>query len=233
VELKTSAPVNAASSGDGHTIPDVASTSTQLQNSDEPKFAEEAIRPSPEEAACEPAFSDSTFVERDTTCSWSFSVGAMAFSVELKTPVAEAFAPANDAHLDLAAADVDTTTQDQPFWKNEPSGDTSAAARSRWASLAGAKASATGGGEPAFSDSTFVENEPSGEGDSDDGFFNQLNSQTKPIFAPPEAESRFPEWLYPRLLRPGLDGRRWPVQRPPRQEVVNRHSPFLEKRAER
>ncbi|KAJ5260102.1 hypothetical protein N7505_009483 [Penicillium chrysogenum] len=142
-----------------HTIPDVASTSTQLQNSDEPKFAEEAIRPSPEEAAFTGAdVFNSTENAIAPTENDQLHVVSRSTKVESENagsppPVAEAFAPANDAHLDLAAADVDTTTQDQPFWKNEPSG----------------------------------------EGDSDDGFFNQLNSQTKPIFAPPEAESRFEE----------------------------------------
>ncbi|KAJ6177903.1 hypothetical protein N7519_008364 [Penicillium mononematosum] len=142
-----------------HTIPDVASTSTQIQDSDEPKFAEEAIRPSPEEAAFTGAdVFNSTGKVIAPTENEQLDVVSRSTKVESENtgsppPAAEAFAPANDAHLDLAAGDVDTTTQDQPFWKNEPSGEV----------------------------------------ESDDGFFNQLNSQTKPIFAPPEAESRFEE----------------------------------------
>ncbi|KAJ5471178.1 hypothetical protein N7530_008535 [Penicillium desertorum] len=142
-----------------HTIPDVASTSTQIQDSDEPKFAEEAIRTSPEEAASTGAdVFDSTEKAIAPTEIEQLDVVSSSTKVESEDtgsppPVTEASAPANDAHLDLAAAGLDTTTQDQPFWKNEPSGEV----------------------------------------ESDDGFFNQLNSQTKPIFAPPEAESRFEE----------------------------------------
>ncbi|KAJ5972887.1 uncharacterized protein N7479_002805 [Penicillium vulpinum] len=60
----------------------------------------------------------------------------------------------NHAVQDPAPAGVDTTTQNQPLWTNEPSGEVNS---------------------------------------DEDDFFNQLNTQTKPIFAPPEAESRFEE----------------------------------------
>ncbi|CAG8296949.1 unnamed protein product [Penicillium nalgiovense] len=141
-----------------HTIPEVASTSTQIQDSDAPKVAEEAARPLPEETAFTGAgVFNSTENAIAPTENEQLNVVSRSTQVESENtdsppPVAEAFAPANDAHLDPAAADVDTT-HDQPFWKNEPSGEV----------------------------------------ESDDGFFNQLNSQTKPIFAPPEAESRFEE----------------------------------------
>ncbi|CAG8896721.1 unnamed protein product [Penicillium egyptiacum] len=153
-------------SKDFHTIPEFASTATQIQDSDEPKSVEEAVRPSPGETA----FTGATFDEESTDVFDStekakapneneqLDVVSRCTNVESENtdsppPVAKAFAPTNNAHLDPAAADVDTTTQDQPFW----------------------------------------ENQPSGEVESDDDFFNQLNSQTKPIFAPPEAESRFEE----------------------------------------
>ncbi|KAJ5180188.1 hypothetical protein N7492_003398 [Penicillium capsulatum] len=48
--------------------------------------------------------------------------------------------------------------------------------------------------QPTPNDSTPWGNETYGDVDSDgDDFFNQLKTQTKPIFAPPEAESRFEE----------------------------------------
>ncbi|KAJ6150302.1 hypothetical protein N7471_001501 [Penicillium samsonianum] len=150
-----------------HTIPEFASTSTQVQDSDEPKFVEEAVCPSSEETA----FTGASFDEESTGVFNSTgktiasteneqldpvcrSINVESENIDSQPAVAETFAPTNDAHLDPAAADVDTTTQDQPFWTSEPSGEV----------------------------------------DSDeDNFFNQLNSQTKPIFAPPEAESRFEE----------------------------------------
>ncbi|KAJ5375593.1 hypothetical protein N7517_007599 [Penicillium concentricum] len=148
-----------------HTIPEFASTSTQIQDSNEPKLIKEGTRPSPEETTSTGAKNDeeSTGVftsteeaivptENEQHDLVSRSVNAESQNTDSTLPIAEAFAPTNDTHPDAAAADADTNTKDQPFW----------------------------------------ENEPSGEVDSDeDDFFNQLNTQTKPIFA--EAESRFEE----------------------------------------
>ncbi|KGO67346.1 COPII coat assembly protein, Sec16 [Penicillium expansum] len=150
-----------------HTIPEFVSTSTQIQGSDEPKFVEEAVRPSPEETA----FTGATFDEERTDIFNSTentiastengeadlvsrSINVESENTDPPAPIVEAFTPTNEAHPDSAAADVYTATQDQPFWTGESSGEVD-----------------------------------SGE----DDFFNQLNSQTKPIFAPPEAESRFEE----------------------------------------
>ncbi|CAI7665358.1 unnamed protein product [Penicillium glandicola] len=150
-----------------HTIQDSTSISAQIQDSDEPKFVEEDIRPSPEETA----FTGGTFDEESTGAFDSTakaiapaeneqldlasrSINVESENTDSSSPIAEAFAPTNDTHSDPATADVDTATQDQPFWADEPSGEV----------------------------------------DSDENdFFNQLNTQTKPIFAPPEAESRFEE----------------------------------------
>ncbi|KAJ5822684.1 hypothetical protein N7447_005024 [Penicillium robsamsonii] len=147
-----------------HAIPEFASTS-QIQNSDEPKFVEEGIRPSPEKTASAGA----KFVEESTGVFTSTeegiapteneqhdlvsrSVNVESQNTDSKPPIAEAFAPTNATHPDPAAVHADTNIRDQAFW----------------------------------------ENERSGEVDSDeDDFFNQLNTQTKPIFA--EAESRFEE----------------------------------------
>ncbi|KXG50417.1 uncharacterized protein PGRI_069080 [Penicillium griseofulvum] len=96
-----------------HTIPELATTSTQIQDSDAPKVVE-GVRPSPEERA----FTGAT----------------------------------NDGHQDPPATVVDTPTKHEPVWANEPKGEV---------------------------------------GSDEDNFFNQLNTQTKPIFA--EAESRFEE----------------------------------------
>ncbi|KAI3187879.1 hypothetical protein DTO027I6_9172 [Penicillium roqueforti] len=150
-----------------HNISELASTSTQIQDSDEPNFVEEAVRPLPEETAFTGATRDAESLdvfnstenaiaptENEQIDLVSHSINVESGNTGSPSPIAEAFAPTNDAHLDPAAAGVDTTTQDQPFWANESSGE--------------------------------VESD-------EDGFFDQLNSQTKPIFAPPEAESRFEE----------------------------------------
>lgn len=150
-----------------HTIPEFASKSTPIQDNDEPKFAEEAVRPSQEDTALTVVTFDeeSTDVFNSTKQAISpteneqldlvfRSMNVESENTNSPAPTVEAFAPTNEVHSDLAAADVDTTAQDQPFWTNELSGEVD-----------------------------------SNEGD----FFNQLNSQTKPIFAPPEAESRFEE----------------------------------------
>ncbi|OQE34890.1 hypothetical protein PENCOP_c015G06065 [Penicillium coprophilum] len=144
------------------TIQEIPSTSTHTQDSNEPKFGEEDVRRSPVETASTGA----TFDEEGTgvfnpteeaiapTENEQLDLVSRLGRVESEntSPIGEASAPTDDAHLNSVAADVDTTTQDQPFWDNEPSGEV----------------------------------------DSDeDNFFNQLNTQTKPIFA--EAESRFEE----------------------------------------
>ncbi|KAJ5173748.1 uncharacterized protein N7500_001679 [Penicillium coprophilum] len=145
-----------------HTTLEIPSTSTQTQDSDEPKLVEEDVRPSPEETASTGATFDeeSTGVFNSTeeaiTPTENEQLDPVSRSGKVESdntpPIGEASAPTDDGHLNQTAAKVDTTTQDQPFW----------------------------------------ENEPSGEVDSDeDDFFNQLNTQTKPIFA--EAESRFEE----------------------------------------
>ncbi|KAJ5519262.1 COPII coat assembly protein Sec16 [Penicillium expansum] len=132
-----------------HTIPEFVSTSTQIQGSDEPKFVEEAVRPSPEETA----FTGATFDEERTDIFNSTentiastengeadlvsrSINVESENTDPPAPIVEAFTPTNEAHPDSAAADVYTAAQDQPFWTGD---------------------------------------------------------QTKPIFAPPEAESRFEE----------------------------------------
>ncbi|KAJ5598539.1 hypothetical protein N7537_008623 [Penicillium hordei] len=156
-----------ALSKNAHTIPEFASTSTPTQDSDEPKSAEEAVCPPPEDTALTVV----TFEEESTDVFNSTkqaispteneqldlvfrSMNVESDNTDSQAPTVEASAPTDEVHPDPAAADVDTTTHDQPFWTNEQSGEVD-----------------------------------SNEGD----FFNQLNSQTKPIFAPPEAESRFEE----------------------------------------
>ncbi|KAJ5441576.1 hypothetical protein N7491_003982 [Penicillium cf. griseofulvum] len=147
-----------------HTIPGLASTSAQIQESDEPKLVEEGVRPSPEERA----FTGATFdedstgffnsteeaiarTENEQPSLLSRSVNDESKITDSPHPIAD-FQPTNDGHPDPATAAVDTTTKDEPFWANEPKGEV----------------------------------------DSDeDNFFNQLNTQTKPIFA--EAEPRFEE----------------------------------------
>ncbi|KGO74279.1 COPII coat assembly protein, Sec16 [Penicillium italicum] len=150
-----------------HTIPEFASTSTQIQDADEPKFVEEVVRPSPEETASTGATFDeeSTDIfnstekaiaptENEEVDDVSRSIIVGSENTDSPAPIMEAFIPTNEAHPVSAAADVDTANQDQPFWTSEPSGEVDC---------------------------------------DEDDFFNQLNSQTKPIFAPPEAESRFEE----------------------------------------
>jgi hypothetical protein len=121
VELKTSAPVNAASSGDGR----IASRSTKVEseNAGSPPPVAEAFAPA-NDAHLDLA---AGFWRRKDRLRLAVqlvkeAVIGVAFTARLvfperenagsPPPVAEAFAPANDAHLDLAAADVDTTTQE-------------------------------------------------------------------------------------------------------------------------
>ncbi|KAJ5933049.1 hypothetical protein N7516_007538 [Penicillium verrucosum] len=156
-------------SKNSNTIPEFASNSTPIQDSDELKFAEEAVRPSQEDTSLTVVTFDeeSTDVFNSTkqaispTENEQLDIVSRSTNVESENtdspaPTVEAFALTNEVHPDPAAAEVDatTTTQEQPFWTNELSGEID-----------------------------------SNEGD----FFNHLNSQTKPIFAPPEADSRFEE----------------------------------------
>ncbi|KAG0160582.1 hypothetical protein PDIDSM_8112 [Penicillium digitatum] len=149
-----------------HNFSEFASTPNLIQDREEPKFVEEAVRPSPEETA----FTGATFDEKSADIFnytekviatteieqadlLSRSINVESENADSSVPM-EAFASTNEAYPDPAAADEDTAPQDQPFWTNEASGKV--------------------------------------DSDEDD-FFNQLNSQTKPIFAPPEAEPGSPE----------------------------------------
>lgn len=154
-------------SGNTHAISEFASPFAEPQHGVEPALAEEASHPSPEARADTDVTLNedssgapnsiekvASRTENELSGLASHSANIVHEKTDAEIPITDTSALIVDAHPDQAEANVNESSQAQPFW----------------------------------------ENEPSGEVDSDeDNFFDQLKTQTKPIFAPPEAESRFEE----------------------------------------